>query len=78
MTPYTKTIYREIPIQISFSIDKGQRGNWNQPEYEPSIEDILFSDHQVLEAVCNEVYGEKSTVIDELWEKVNETKSEPF
>ena len=48
MTPYQKTIRIEIPVQISFSIDKGQKGTRNQPNYEPSIEDITFDDKQII------------------------------
>ena len=64
------TIYIEIPIQITFSVDPGQKGNWNQPEYPATIEDIDFNDKQVIEAVNNEIYGEHSTIDEELWEAV--------
>jgi len=78
MTPYQKTIRIEIPVQISFSIDKGQKGNWNQPDYKPSIEDVTFSDKQVIEALNNEVYGEKSLIEETLWEEVNNPGVLPF
>ena len=77
MTPYKKTIRIEIPVQIRFVIDKGQKGTRNQPNYEPSIEDITFDDKQIIEAVNNEVYGEESTIEDELWEITN-TDNMPF
>ena len=78
MTPYQKTIRIEIPVQISFSIDKGQKGTRNQPNYEPSIEDVTFDDKQIIEAVNNEVYGEESTVVDDLWDDVNNPGVLPF
>jgi len=78
MTPYQKTIRIEIPVQIRFRIDKGQKGTWEQPEYKPSIEDICFDDKQVIEAVNQEVYGEDSTVVDDLWDDVNNPGVLPF
>ena len=78
MTPYQKTIKIEIPVQLSFMIDKGQKGTRNQPDYKPSIEDVTFDDKQVIEALNNEVYGENSLVIDELWEEVNNPGILPF
>ncbi len=74
MNQYQVTVYCEIPVKISFSIDKGQKGSWDQPHYEPSIEDMTFDDKQVIEAVNNEVYGEKSTIEEELWEDVRESR----
>ena len=78
MTPYQKTIFIQIPVQISFVIDKGQKGTRNQPHYEPSIEDITFDDKQVIEAVNNEVYGEKSLIEEELWQQVHNPGVLPF
>jgi len=74
MNQYQVTVYCEIPVKISFSIDKGQKGSWDQPEYKPSIEDMTFDDKQVIEAVNNKVYGKNSTVIEELWEDVRESR----
>ncbi len=43
------TIYIEIPVKVTFSIDPGQRGIFDQapencqPEYPASVEDINYS-----------------------------------
>jgi len=78
MTPYQKTIFIQIPVRISFMIDKGQKGTRNQPNYEPSICDITFDDKQVIEAVNNEVYSERSLIEEELWEEINNPGVLPF
>jgi len=71
-------LYIEIPVKVTFSIDPGQKGNWNQPEYPASIEDIDFDDKQVIEAVNNEIYGEKSTIDEDIWEAVKTKQEDSF
>jgi len=62
----TKTVWVEIPVDITFSVDPGQEGSWDQPAYSPQIEDIRFNNDQVISALEHEIYGEKSTIPETL------------
>ena len=60
------TIFIEIPVDITFSVDPGQEGSWYEPAYSPQIEDIRFNNNQVISALEHEIYGEKSTIPETL------------
>ncbi len=60
------TIYIEIPVNVTFSVDPGQKGSWDEPGYPAQVEDIDFDRHQVIEAVSEAIYGEKSTIDEDL------------
>ena len=62
----TKTVWVEIPVEITFSVDPGQRQTWEEPGYGPQIEDIRFNNDQVISALEHEIYGEKSTIPETL------------
>ena len=68
------TIYIEIPIKISFSVDPGQMQTCTDPGYPPQIEDIDFDDKKVIEAVNTEIFGEKSTIDEDLMNEAIEQK----
>jgi len=62
----TKTVWVEIPVEITFSVDPGQKQTHTDPGYEPQVEDISFDDKQVIIALENEIYGEQSTIHETL------------
>ena len=72
------TIYIEIPVNITFNVDPGQKQTWGDnggdPPLPPSIEDMGFDKEQVLRAVRYEIYGKGSTVDEELMEFANQQK----
>jgi len=62
------TIYIEIPVTVTFSVDPGQKQTHTDPGFMPSIEDIDYDGKQVLDAVGAEIFGEKSHIEEELME----------
>lgn len=77
------TIYIEIPVKVTFSIDPGQRGIFDQapencqPEYPASVEDINYSFDQIAGEVYEAIHGKDSTIEEELMEIARERNNEP-
>lgn len=77
------TIFVEIPVKVTFTIDPGQRGIFDQapencqPEYPESVENIDFNYNQVAQAVAVAIFGKDSTVEEELMEIEREKSDEP-
>jgi hypothetical protein len=76
------TIYIKIPVKVTYTIDPGQRGIFDQapencqPEYPASVEDKDFSLRQVIGAVNEIINGEDSTIDEELMEIARERSNE--
>jgi len=79
----TETIYIKIPVEISFSIDPGQKGKFSgQPEdccpkYPPSIEDMDIDPGQILDAIRKAIFDDKSTIPEQLMEIARSKANEP-
>ncbi len=69
-----KTVFIEIPVTISFFIDPGQEQTLDDPGYPVQVEDIMYSHAQVIDALDHELYGEGSTIEEELIELVENDK----
>jgi len=80
-----ETLFIEIPVEITFSIDPGQKGRFSGrpddccPEYPAMVEDKTFNFEEVLSAVIEKIYGLDSTIDEELmaiatWRKEGEEK----
>ena len=61
-----ETLYIEIPVEITFSIDPGQIQTHTNLGYPPSIEDIEFDNNQVIKEIEKAIYDKNSTVEEEL------------
>jgi hypothetical protein len=70
----TETIYIEIPIQITFSIDPGQKQTHWEPGFPACVEDKAITTDSVIKAV-NEYIEEHEDLVDaELMEKTRQRK----
>lgn len=68
------TVYIELPIEIDFSIDPGQKQTWDDPGFPASVEDISYDHDQVIKALDEAIYGEKSTIDEDLMEAAEEAR----
>ena len=72
------TIYIEIPVKVTFSVDPGQKETWGDNGGDPpipgSIEDKDFDEGQVLTAVRDAILSKKSNVDEELMEVAVQAK----
>ena len=67
-------IYIEIPIQITFTIDPGQKTTHWEPGFPPSIEDKAVTTGAVLKAVNDYIEEHEDEIDAELMEIANQNK----
>lgn len=83
MATQTATIYIEIPVKISFSIDPGQKGRFSGPpedccpEYPACVEDMDIDPGQILDAIRKAIFDDKSTIPEQLMEIARSKQDEP-
>ena len=70
----TETIYIEIPVEISFSIDPGQKQTWDEPGFPPCIEDKAVTTGAVLKAVNDYIREHEDEIDAELMDLVKQKK----
>ena len=77
------TIYIEIPVEVTFSIDPGQKGRFSGPpencwpEYPACVQDLTFDPKQVLAETHKALYDSDSTVPEQLMEIARSKQDEP-
>ncbi len=74
MATQNATIYIEIPVKISFSVDHGQKGRFSGPpedcwpEFPACVEDIDIDPGQILDEIRKVIFDDKSTIPEQLME----------
>ena len=75
----TTTLYIEIPVEIMYSIDPGQKGRFSGPpedcwpEYPACVEDKVIDEKQIMSEVRRQIY-EDETIDEQLMEIANQNK----
>jgi len=74
------TIHIEIPVEISFSINPGQKGRFSgppedcRPEYPPEIENMDIDPGQILDEIRKAIFDDKSDIPAQLMEIARQKK----
>ena len=75
-----ETLYIEIPVEISFSIDPGQKGRFSGPpenccpEYPACVEDMDINPGQILDEIRKAIFDDKSDIPEQLMEIARQKK----
>ena len=69
-----ETLYLEIPVEITFNVDPGQKTTHWEPGFPPSIEDKCFDLNQVQNAVQDYLKDKEDLVDAELMQLVRQKK----
>ena len=70
----TETIYIEIPVEISFSIDPGQKATHWEPGFPPCVEEMDINPGQILDEIRKVIFDDKSDIPEKLMDLVNQKK----
>ena len=69
-----ETLYLEIPVEISFSIDPGQKATHWEPGFPPCVWEMDINPGQILDEIRKVIFDDKSDIPEKLMEIVRQRK----